>query len=67
MFRGENPASASFDMKGQSDGEEAKAVRNPAEVARAQGLRHAKQQDDGIRRELGVIVYNFDKKEQVIL
>ncbi len=44
-----------------------KSVRNPMELARSKALRqHDKHEQGEFRRELGVIIYNFDKKEQVL-
>lgn len=44
-----------------------RSVRNPIELARTKALRqHEKHEQGEFRRELGVIVYNFDKKEQVL-
>lgn len=43
-----------------------KSVRNPIELAKSKALRqHEKHEQGELRRELGVIVFNFDKKEQV--
>lgn len=64
-IRGENPASASAEMKGDSGSEaESHLKRNPVELTSAKRLRQHKQTGE-LRSELGVIFYNFDKKEQV--
>eukprot|EP00903_Cladosiphon_okamuranus_P006212 g6106.t1 len=58
--RGDNPAAAaaetSFDAFTEA---KRKPVRNPLELAKSKALKQGE-----FRRELGVIVYNFDKKEQ---
>lgn len=42
-------------------------MRNPLELARSTAMKqHEKHAQGELRRELGVIVYNFDKKEQVL-
>lgn len=57
-------AEANFDVGADA---KRKSVRNPIELAKSKALRqHEKHEQGEFRRELGVIIYNFDKKEQVI-
>lgn len=43
-----------------------KSARSPIELARSKATRqHEKHEQGEFRRELGVIIFNFDKKEQV--
>lgn len=67
-FRGDNPAAAASEASVESGAEaKSKSMRNPIDLARSKTLRHQERHGQGeVRRELGVIVYNFDKKEQVL-
>lgn len=68
-FRGDNPAIAASETSLDSGAEaKPKSMRNPIDLARSKTLRHQERHGQGeVRRELGVIIYNFDKKEQVLL
>lgn len=63
--RGENPASIATHQNGEPGGDAESKTQNPAEVARVNGARGDKLDGSELRKELGVIVYTFDKKEQV--
>ncbi|CAM9093154.1 unnamed protein product [Ectocarpus fasciculatus] len=64
--RGDNPAVAVSEASVDSGAEaKPKSMRNPIDLARSKALRHQERHGQGeLRRELGVIIYNFDKKEQ---
>lgn len=65
--RGDNPAVAAAEASPDVGAEaKRKSVRNPIELAKSKALRqHEKHEQGEFRRELGVVIYNFDKKEQV--
>lgn len=65
--RGENPAIAGAEASIDAGAEaKRKSARNPLDLAKIKALKqHEKHEQGEFRRELGVIVYNFDKKEQV--
>lgn len=67
MIRGDNPAvaatEASIDWGAEA---RPKSMRNPIDLARSKTLRHHENHEQReFRRELCVIHYKFDKKEQV--
>ncbi|CAM9284626.1 unnamed protein product [Ectocarpus sp. 6 AP-2014] len=64
--RGDNPAVAASETSLDSGAEaKPKSMRNPIDLARSKTLRNQERHGQGeVRRELGVIIYNFDKKEQ---
>lgn len=67
-FRGENPTSAANEAKGDSIGEaKSTSMRSPlkGKALGNKALGEEKQGELELRKELGVIIYNFDKKEQV--
>ncbi|CAB1116952.1 unnamed protein product [Ectocarpus sp. CCAP 1310/34] len=64
--RGDNPAVAASEASLDAGaGAKPKSMRNPIDLARSKTLRQQERHGQGeVRRELGVIIYNFDKKEQ---
>lgn len=67
VIRGDNPAAAASEAS-VDRGAEAKSnsTRNPIDLARPKTPRHHENHEQReFRRELGVIHYKFDKKEQV--
>lgn len=66
FLRGDNPATAAADKMGDSDceAEEKISVRPTDGNSSSKGYN---KEGNALRKELGVIVYNFDKKDQVRL